>query len=57
MSQLFQMLDLLPTCFIMTTLELSIYVRVTMLGVKSVRYTSRAVDFEHSETTFCKGCK
>jgi hypothetical protein len=28
-----------------------------MLGVKFVRYTSRAADFEHSETTFCTGCK
>jgi len=38
-------------------MELFIYMRVTMLGVKFVRYTSRAVDLEHSETTFCTGCK
>jgi len=38
-------------------MELFIYIRVTTLGVKFVRYTSRAVDFEHSETAFCTGCK
>lgn len=38
-------------------MELFLYMRVNMSGVKFVRYTSRAVGFENSYTTFCTGCK